>query len=136
MLTKWALQNKNEFVLPQTNEEKLKQFHEKLEQHNLEIIQKWNNESESYSKGGLTQWKFNNSIDQTYYEPRIIDRSNSFVFLDNTMWSQNINPKMDVLIVPEYAIEIFKNEKLKEKSMMPNCQYRYNLFQAISASSR
>lgn len=116
-------QNKTEVTLPQSNDAKLKRFHEKLHQYNLELAQKSNGDSDFNLKSGVTQWRYTNSIEQNFFEPRTIDRSNSFVVFENTTRAQSALPKFDILTVPEYADEIFKNEKLKERMGMPNSEY-------------
>lgn len=109
--------------MPQSNDEKLKLFHDKLHQYNLELAQKSNGDSDFSLKAGMTQWRYTNSIDQISLEPRTIDRSNSFVVSENTTRIQSTHSKIDILTVPEYSDEIFKNEKLKERLTMPSWEY-------------
>jgi len=80
---------------PLTSEQKLKQFHEWRIRYmsNIDI-----NKSNVGHK-----IRFNSSIDHTYLESK--------------------SSKCDVLEVPEYADEIFANEKLKSKFWMPKVDY-------------
>ena len=50
-----------------------------------------------------------------------MEKSNSFAVNEN---SSKINlSRVDVLNVPEYAEEIFNNEKVKGNQVLPNCSY-------------
>lgn len=109
---------------PLTDEDKLRIFHEKMDYYNSELARKTNGDQDVSRLDGLTQVKFNNSIDTTYFDPRGLEKNNSFAYNESSHRSQLVMTKaIDVLTVPEYADDIFFHEKLKDKIWLPKSDY-------------